>query len=129
MKEVNCIKKLGRLIDFSEDESKYSIVEKFVSGRLFKDVLNDPNIEKDVIFDKCQMQLNKIHKELKMSYNNIKPHNIILSDDGEVYFLDFSKAEKLPLNDVLASAARLKDIKDLLLIFRRRMPRLLSSPF
>jgi serine/threonine-protein kinase RIO1 len=94
-----------------------------------KDILNDVTIDRNEIFAKCRAQIDFIHKKLKMSHNKIKAYNIIVSDDGEVHFLDLSNAKDLSLDEKLASQERLEDMKELLLIFRPGIPRLSSSPF
>jgi serine/threonine protein kinase len=127
--ESKCMKELGRRVEFGEDRSKYSLVEKYIDGRLLKDVLDDLTIDRNDLFSKCRAQIDFIHRKLKMSHNKIKAYNIIVSNDGQVHFLDFSNAQNLSSDEKLASEERLNDMKELLLIFRRGIPRLSSSPF
>lgn len=126
-REKDCMENLERLVAF--DESNHVIVEKYIPGILLSDALSDDSIDRDLLFEQCKLQLDRLHRKLKVSHNNIQPYNIIVNENGDVNFLDYSKTKKLSSDESEASRQRLNDMKDLLWIFRRKMERIASAPF
>jgi len=86
---------LVSVIDYGEDAEGYFIVMEYVRGRTLREVLEHGKVPLEValvVADKVAMGLAFCH-ESGVVHRDVKPANILLSEEGEVKLTDFGIAK------------------------------------
>ncbi|MBI0578615.1 serine/threonine protein kinase [Neobacillus cucumis] len=98
----NKIPSVPNVFEFDEFQAtngeKYNyIVEEFIDGMTLKQKLQNEklNIREGVKLLETLLNISVVLEEIKIVHRDIKPDNIICSNDGEFYLIDFGIARQL----------------------------------
>ena len=126
-KEKRCLRSLGRLI--AHDGLQLILIERKIWGETLQNVLDAGLIEPEVLLEKCKNLLYKLQNNFGYTHKDINASNIIVTRNGDVEFINFSKSERLSSDPERASDEKIKDMIDLLKIFKDRVSSLHSGSF
>lgn len=107
LREAQILKRLkdapyiARYRDFFEDNNTYYIVQNRISGL----PLSKHRIKKKTFLEACSSVLDALEfiHEKGVIHRDISPGNLILSEDGNIYLIDFGAATVLDTEDELYS--------------------------
>ncbi len=88
---------MPRIIEYYEGDNRLVVIEEFISGRTVENIMDDGQMTTDLAIS-ITRQLCEILDELHnlptpIVHRDVKPSNIILSDEDEVYLLDMNIAK------------------------------------
>lgn len=93
----NPIKQMPKLFGVYEGDHRLVVIEEYIRGKTLSEVLNDETIDLSEavrIAKDLTMILQKLHTlEKPIIHRDVKPSNIIISDEGIVYLLDINVAK------------------------------------
>ncbi len=93
----NPISNMPRIIGLYESDTCLVVIEEYIKGKTLAEILEEGVIEENraisIVKSVCEI-LDELHSQkTPIIHRDVKPSNIIVSDNGEVYLLDMNVAK------------------------------------